>query len=80
MADRTSAGIFGDLFNRLATKRGAWVKGEAQWLWKQSEGYDFTPDQMDADEALVKFGLAKREPNPKYPEEGPVTLYLGLDY
>lgn len=58
MADRTSAGIFGDMFNYLAAKKKISKEELVKVLWSHAHGYDFSNDQMGADEALVKLGLA----------------------
>jgi hypothetical protein len=59
MADRTSAEIYSNIFTRLAKKKiTKGVKAEALEFWNESMGYDFSHCQMDADEALVKLGLA----------------------
>lgn len=65
MSDRTSAEIFGNIFEFLAKlKKNDQVSMNdidemAQWLYKQSKQYDFSDDQMYADDALKIFGLYK---------------------
>ena len=61
MADRTSAGIFADIFEFLAaTADDPRTKAFAEKMWEQSRAYDFSPYQMGCDEALLKLGLATR--------------------
>lgn len=77
MADRTSAGIFGDIFIYLAKQpktpeRDAFVAE----MWKHSQGsYDFSNYQMGCDEALVKLGYARKGVDPDYPDDGEILLY-----
>ncbi len=67
MADRTSAEIFGWLFEELARLAQS-PKPEvhdaavdlASKAWAKARGYDFAWEQMEADEALLTLGLAKR--------------------
>ena len=59
MADRNSADIFGLLFEKLASDPTKQHKTWAREFYEKSRTYDFSPDQMDCDEALVKLGLAK---------------------
>lgn len=86
MSDRTSAGIFADMFVLLRghVDRGTITKeaGQlmAEHLWSMTGGYDFSSYQLEADEVLASFGLMKRKVSPEYPEEGPVRMYKGDDY
>ena len=75
MADRTSAALFGAFFERLAETPDERSRELATWLWGQSRGYDFNDYQMDADEALVALGLARRGVDPEYPDDGETMLY-----
>lgn len=59
MADRTSAEIFGNLFKRLAENPRD-LKDLAAAFWGMAQSYDFSNDQMDANAALIKLGLARR--------------------
>lgn len=63
MADRTSAGLFGEIFNMLAFELppecGRFKL--AQRFFEMMSGYDFDPCQMEADEALVELGLAHKQ-------------------
>lgn len=59
MADRTSAGIFGSVFEHLAEQPDDRAKKFAVWLWRQQGEYDFSPYQMGCDKALMKLGLAE---------------------
>jgi hypothetical protein len=58
MADRTSASIFGQIFMFLADNPDASVKEVAAFLFQLRRHYDFTCDQMDVDDALLRLGLA----------------------
>jgi hypothetical protein len=75
MADRTSAGIFGKVFTLLAERPSEERKAMARKVWKESKEYDFTADQMYADEALTALGLARLKVDPKHPEWGEVWHY-----
>jgi hypothetical protein len=77
MADRTSAEIFGDLFEQLAKIDDDTARVIARWAMGRTQHYDFTTDQMGADDALLKLGLAKMGKN-EYDEEA--ILYAGEDY
>lgn len=57
MADRTSAGIFGEMFNFLAGDKSR--EELIEYLWNSAGYYDFNYYQMEADESLEKLGLAK---------------------
>jgi hypothetical protein len=79
MADRTSAGLFGSIFEILAENGGDKDKEYALKFWeiKEDGGYDFSDYQMYCDEALVKLGLARlvddqEDPGEKRMEYGPV--------
>jgi hypothetical protein len=75
MADRTSAGIFGDLFTMLAENPTPRHREMAMKIFEMSRHYDFTEYQMGADEACITLGVAREGVNPGYPEEGVVTLW-----
>lgn len=53
MADRTSAALFAGLFERLSDGKPLDVKA----IWEMAGGYDFTPQQMECNDALKKLGL-----------------------
>lgn len=82
MADRTSAAVFGMVFEELAKA----IDGEfdpkklAKKLMKESQGFDFNSCQMGCDKALLKLGVAKMGIDKDYPEDGKRVLYLGEDY
>jgi hypothetical protein len=59
MADRTSAGLFGNIFEYIVGHTEMDVEDFIKWLWKQQENYDFSPYQMGCDDALLELGLAK---------------------
>ncbi len=79
MADRTSAGIFSDIFVYLAKQKKPDIKF-AKKLWRDSKQFDFDNAQLECDDALIKLGLAKLGLSKEYPEDGEITLYLGDDY
>lgn len=75
MSDRTSAGVFGKMFNLLAKNPTDEHKEIAKELWPEIQEYDFSEYQMYCDDALIALGLAKTGINPKYPEDGEVIIY-----
>ena len=58
MADRTSARIFGSIFEFLAETPDARSKEFAALMWALTEEFDFSYYQMNADDALIALGLA----------------------
>ena len=77
MADRTSAGIFGELIAYLADQPVSPQRDDfLKKVWNMTLDYDFTQDQMGVDEQLVKIGFAWRAPDPRWPNDGDVTHYL----
>jgi len=52
----------------------------AKTMWEFSHDFDFSAYQMYCDNALIKFGFAKRGIHPDYPEDGKTVLYIGEDY
>lgn len=72
MSDRSSARAFGTMFRVLATHaEGCGSGGDHElqmlqsiardvWVSDAFRMCDFTHDQMEADEALIKLGLARR--------------------
>lgn len=77
MSDRTSAHLFGRVFKLIAeyVPPGDARDRLAREFWRETQGYDFSDYQMDADDALFALGLARRGVNPDWPEEGEVVLY-----
>jgi hypothetical protein len=75
VSDRTSAGIFGLVFEHLAKQPDERAKKFAAVMWKEATNYDFDYRQMYVDEALIELGLAKRGVDPDYPEDGETVLY-----
>jgi hypothetical protein len=59
MGDTRSPPLFEQIFTLLASdptpQHVAWAKK----IWRTSFEFDFTPDEMEADKALIKLGLAK---------------------
>ncbi len=78
MSDRSSAYIFGRVFE-LIDKHVPKGKRftQARRFWTMSLEFDFGPSDMHADPALKRLGLARKGLSPDYPEEGPITIYLG---
>jgi len=83
VADRTSAGIFGDIFVYLAGRQDT-ETGEiseedlahARYFWGLSRGYDFDPRQMGVEpKDLERLGLARQRPTGPDEEEGPWWFY-----
>lgn len=79
MADRTSAELFGTLFELLAENPTDEHKAIARRMFDLSGRYDFSEYQMEADEACVTLGLARRGIHAEYPEDGEVVLWPGDD-
>lgn len=77
MADRTSADIFGRIFELLAKNPTAENKRLAREIFQLSNKYDFDPYQMYGDEACLALDLARHGVDPTYPEGGVVVLFLG---
>ena len=77
MADRTSAEIFGRIFNLLAANPSTEHRQLARQIMQIGREYDFSPDQMYADEACLSLAIARDGLHPKYPQDGIVTLYYG---
>lgn len=75
MADRTSASVFGKIFNILAKNPTEEHKAMAREIWPLQSDYDFSEYQMYADDALIALGLAKIGVDSRYPEEGETILY-----
>ena len=75
MADRTSAGIYGKIFNILAKNPTEEDKAIAAELWQDKNDFDFSEYQMYADESLITLGLAYLGVHPDYPSDGEVVIY-----
>lgn len=77
MADRTSARLFGEIFEMLAEEFPAGETRDrlAKRFWVMSRGYDFSDYQMDVPEALLKLNLAHMAVDPQYPEDGAIIIY-----
>lgn len=75
MSDRTSAEIFGEAFRFLAKTNDEHAKAMARHFWSLTAGYDFTPRQMDCDDALIALGLARSGVDPEWPNDGEAVLY-----
>lgn len=76
MADKINAELFGILFEVLAQIPDEGNKALAKKFFEFIRDYDFSYSQMRADEALITLGLAKREIDPDFPEEGEMILYF----
>lgn len=79
MADRTSAEIFGRIFGLLAADPTAENKRLARQIFEISKDYDFTPNQMYADEASLILGLAREGVSQISPQDGLMLRFLGED-
>lgn len=55
MADRQTAGLFGSIFEFLAKHPDDRNKSFAKYLVNLTADYDFSPYQMDCDEALIEL-------------------------
>lgn len=69
--------MFGRVFKLLAEHVPAGAERDvlAAEFWRETRDYDFSPYQMDADEALAALGLARRGVDPDWPDDGEVWLY-----
>lgn len=79
MADRTSAEVFGIIFELLAENPTDEHKAIAKRIYKYTRNYDFNDYQMDVDESLIKLGLAIKAIDPEYPEDGETIIYASND-
>lgn len=64
MADRTSAELFGKVFEALAKAKAGTLTEKtigdlAAEFWALTHDYDFSEYQMDCDDALIALGLAR---------------------
>ena len=76
MADRTSAEVFRAIFELLAGEPPSDTRTRlTRGVWSLARNYDFSTCQMDADDALMKLGLARLAVDPRYPNEGEVMVY-----
>ncbi|WP_126654107.1 hypothetical protein [Chryseobacterium aureum] len=75
MADRTSAEIFGIIFEKLASKPTEDNKELAKELFEKCSDYDFSYSQMEIDDSLIILGLAKIGIDERYPEDGECIVY-----
>ena len=78
MADRTSAEIFGNIFDLLAENPTEGNKILAYRIYDMNV-YDFSDCQMGADKSCLVLGIAKMGINPEYPEDGIVVRWPGED-
>jgi hypothetical protein len=83
MGDSTSASMFRRVFLDLAdgiADAPAMVAEErkriASMLWSETSRLDFADHELECDWALVALGLARRVPDPEYPDEVKV-IYKG---
>lgn len=74
MSDKHSCWLFGQIFRKLA-KEDLDKTELAHFLWKEGRGLDFHPMDMEADEELASFGLARKRVDADYPEDGEVWFY-----
>ena len=82
MSDHTTPMVLAQVFRLLASDPSPQHKRWARAIWKgEMTTCDFHPCDMREDKALVKLGLAKKQPpHPSYPEDGPYVEYKGYDY
>lgn len=78
MSDRSSAEIFGVMFELLAKNPTEENKKMAKKMWSYTFAYDFNFCQMGVEEALFALGLAKKGIDPESPDDGEVILYSNL--
>jgi hypothetical protein len=77
MADRTSAAVFGGIFEYLAENPDSRALEFAKVVYGMTSAYDFNGYQMECDDALIKLGLAKMGID----EDGDeIVLFLHEDY
>ena len=77
MSDRSGAYLFSRIF-KLVDEHVTDEKERkklAREFWKETRDYDFSYYDLDCDDVLIRLGLAKKGVNPRYPEDGEVTLY-----
>lgn len=77
MSDRTSAGLFGTFYEKLASDP---TPQHVQWaheLWKlMGKGdFDFSHYQLCCETSLKILGLARKRVSEEYPEDGLVWHY-----
>lgn len=75
MSDHQGAYEFGVIFRELAKDGPIDVNDFAAKMWKLALKHDFWWGDMAANEALAKFGLARKRVDPKDPEGGEVWFY-----
>ena len=77
MADRTSAGLFGRIFEVLAKTPTDEHKKIAAEIFELAGDYDFDYREMNAGEACIVLELAVKGIDPNYPEDGETMLFKG---
>lgn len=78
MADRTSAYIFSRVFDLIDEHVPEPKRREvALEFWRESQNYDFSNSQMECDDVLIRLGLARKGIDPRWPNDGEVTIYCG---
>jgi hypothetical protein len=75
MADRTSARLFGKIFELLAKNPTDEHKAIAKEIFAETANYDFSNYQMDVDNSLIALGIAKIGIDPEDPEDGEIVIY-----
>jgi hypothetical protein len=77
MADKTAAGIFGDIFEYLAKNPTGSIENKefAKVLLGMANNYRFGFCEMDCDDALVALGLAQVGIDPDYPDDDECVMY-----
>lgn len=77
MSDRGSQYIFANIFEMIAKEipPGRKQKRIARKFWEMAGEFDFSESDMDVDKALIKLGLAWKEVDERYPEDGLQVVY-----
>lgn len=75
MSDHSSAEIFGTMFAKLARNPTDEHKALAAELFKFSQNFDFSEEQMGVDRELKILGLARKGTDPRFQQDGKVWIY-----
>lgn len=77
MADRTSAEIFGSIFEMLSENPDERNKGIAKRIWSMIDAYDFNAYQMYVDDSLKMLELAREVRDEESGDDEVATLQYG---
>ncbi len=76
MSDRTAAEVFRYAFETCGLiEDPAKQTAQARHLWAAGGRFDFSWNQMECDDVLIRLGLAHKGVDPRYPEDGVITIY-----